>query len=217
MIVAFAYCDVVRELSPTYHACIPGLVNSLTLALNKPRIVHVTDQHTAGAEECEVFRVARPDDHIMTWRLQAQAAAHQLGPEILFTEPDVRFFRDVSEVWAESFDIAITGREHGGTFKGRQLLHIAPWTQGCVFSRSPIFWQEAAAHCATLGRKNQLWFGDMLSIAHMIRGGKFKVLELDAATYNHIPYEPGERSQAKVVHYKGERKNWLFKQVTEAA
>ena len=216
-IIAFAYCDVLRELSPTYRACIPGMVASIRQAMPDARVYHITDDKSEPAEGCETFRVARTNDHIMTWRLEAQARAQELGPEILFTEPDVRFYSDVLEVWSEKFDIAITGRESGGTFRGQQLLHIAPWTQGCVFSRSPDFWRDAAAHCATLGRKSQLWFGDMLSIAKVIRSGKYRVTELDAAIYNHIPNEPGELVASKVVHFKGERKNWLFNMATEAA
>lgn len=214
--VAFAYMDAAPQLKAVYRACAEGLVENLKAVMPGVPILHVTDDKSAPVAGCSVLRI--PDAPLMVWRLAAHYCAHQVADEILFTEPDVRFAENILHLFDEDdFDVALADREGRTSYYGREITDELPYTQGSTLSRNAQFWKDAAKHCKTLDRKSQLWMGDMMSIAHVVRSGSYKVRVLSAKVYNHIPERVNEQSDAKVIHYKGKRKTWLFPMVQEAA
>lgn len=208
--IAFAYCESTPELNALYSGLLPGMVKNMREMTEAP-ILQLSDEHTPIVKG--VSAVLRIDKlPLMVWRMKAHQMAHSQAEEIYFVEPDVRLRADVLDVFEQSFDIAITPRETGVMWGDEAL---PTYTLGSTFSRSDEFWREAKIYCQTLPERDQHWIGDLRSVAHVIEGGKYRVVELDPSIYNHIPNELVEKSEAKVLHYKGKRKSWLFPQIVE--
>lgn len=212
-VVAFVYIDTLKKLRPIYRACAQGLIDNVREVFGAAPVM-VTDEKTEGFKGIDVVRVGRKCE-VMTFRLAAQCVLHEVYDKILFTEPDVRFREPVWDVFEDKdFDVTVCDREQKTLLKGKEM---PPITLGVNFSRSREFWKECTKHCMTLDRKAQLWGGDMEAVWHVIGTGAFKVKTLPAATYNHIPTGPIWDPDARVMHYKGTRKTWLFPALEEAA
>lgn len=219
--IAFAYADAIPRLSPIYRGLAEDLVLNAKAVMPGVRVVHVVDEKTAPIPGAEVLCVPR-DVPLMTWHMRCHERAQSLAEEVLFTEPDVRFRAEVLHVFDDpDFDIAVTEREVDSTWDidGQKVLlsDVAPYTLGTTFSRNGDFWREVAAHCATLGHKEQNWLGDMLALYHVMQTGRYKVKVIPGQIYNHIPCSREERCDVNVLHYKGMRKEWLFAGAREAA
>ena len=209
-IIAFVYADIKRELVPIYRPLAEGLVQNIRSVMPGVSILHVTDDFTPVFSGCNTLRVPRKVPP-MSWRLVAQNLAHAAEDEILFTEPDVRFNENVMDLFKEDFDVTVSDREKPTILKGKIVKGI---TLGLNCSRSYDFWKDAAKHCLTLDHKEQVWGGDMYAVEHVVNSGKYKVLTLPAGIYNHVPCGPEDKS-GKVLHYKGNRKTWLFPAMEE--
>lgn len=220
-VVAFAYADAIPRLSAIYRGLAEDLVANVKAVMPGTPIFHVTDEKTYPIPGAEVLRVAR-DVPLMTWHMKCHREAQALGDEVLFTEPDVRFKASILDVFDDpDFDIAVTEREVDSTWdiNGQKVLlsDVAPYTLGTTFSRSRDFWREVTEHCATLGDKEQHWLGDMLSLWAIMQTGRYKVKVIPGPIYNHIPCAREDTCDCKVLHYKGMRKEWLFKGLREEA
>ena len=211
--IAFAYANMHDALAPIYRACADGLVANIREVMPQERVLHITDDETEPVRGCDVLRVKRKVG-LMSWRLLGHCMAHGGADEILFTEPDVRFNCNVMDVFKDAFDVTVCGREFRTSLKGVELTD--PYTFGMNFSRSGDFWKDTAKYCLTLSPQEQVWGGDMKAVAHVVKGGAYRVKELDAAIFNHVPATMQDKS-GNAVHYKGKRKTWLFPQVAEAA
>ena len=213
--IAFACAHGGPKTHLLYQALLEGLVKNLREVCPREKLLYVTDDDMPKLFGVDTMRITR-NMPLMTWRLKAHQFAHAHADEILFVEPDVRLRGNIMGEFADKdFDIAVTPREGDVFLEGEKLK--APYTQGTTFSRSPNFWREAKLYCQTLPEKEQGWFGDLYSIAHVIDCGMYRVKKLDGAVYNHIPNDPREVVTAKAVHYKGKRKAWLLPHVMEAA
>lgn len=220
-VIAFAYADAIPRLTPIYRGLAEDLVQNVKAVMPGVKVVHVTDEKTPVVYGAEVLRVAR-DVPLMTWHMKCHREAQGLGDEVLFTEPDVRFKSEILHVFDDpDFDIAVTEREVDSTWNidGQKVLlsEVAPYTLGTTFSRSRQFWDDVTAHCATLGQAEQHWLGDMLSLYAIMQTGKYKVKVIPGPIYNHIPCSREDCCDVKVLHFKGMRKEWLFKSMVEAA
>lgn len=221
-VIAFAYADAIPRLSPIYRGLAEDLVKNVKSVMPGVPIVHVADEKThpiPGASD--VLRVER-DVPLMTWHMRCHHRAQALGEEVLFTEPDVRFRNEILHVFDDQeFDIAVTEREVDSTWTidGQKVLlsAVAPYTLGTTFSRSAQFWEDVTAHCATLGQAEQHWLGDMLSLWAVMQTGRYRVKVIPGPIYNHIPCSREDCCDVKVLHYKGMRKEWLFRGMQEAA
>ena len=212
-VIAFVYADQLESLKPIYRACAEGLIANVHEVFGQKPIM-VTDDDTEPLRGADVMRVTRKVD-LMSWRLLAQCMTHGFADEILFTEPDVRFKENVLDVFDDpEFEVTFTGREQRTTMKDKEVV---PITLGCNFSRSGDFWKDCTKYCLKLDHKEQIWGGDMDAFWNVMQSGRYKMKEIDVSIYNHIPLSRDEHSEAKVLHYKGNRKTWLFPEVSEAA
>lgn len=215
-VVAFVYAfpmgvnKLVEDIGPVYETLVSGLVDNVKSVFGNVEVVHITDETTRGAHGCSVMRVKRKVNP-MPWRLICMDIAHFQYPEILFTEPDVRFEEDVMEVFDNDFDVTVCDREKKTLLNGEEVV---PITLGMNFSRCGKFWRDAAKNCLNLPHKQQLWGGDMTSVYSVM--DKYNVLTLSAKTYNHIPESPEDKGE-KATHYSGRRKTWLFPLVKESS
>ena len=213
--IAFAYCHTGPKMSAMYSGLVEGLVKNIREVMPEETILFLTDDHTPIFKGVnQVLRIPRTMG-LMTWRLKCHQMAHEMAKEIIFVEPDVRFRESVTADFTGEFDIAVTTRESVVTLDNERLN--TPFTLGMTFSRSGEFWRQAKLHCQTLSNKDQDWFGDMLSIAHVIEHCGFGIKYLDGAIFNHVVNDPNKPTDAKVLHYKGKRKSWLFPQAQECA
>lgn len=213
--IAFAYSDTTPENVAKYRALVVGMVDSIRQYMPSQEILLLTDDTTPVFKNVNaVLRIPKTVG-LMTWRLKCHQVAHSVADEILFVEPDVRLQADVTDVFNEPFDVAVTSREQEVLLENERLN--TPFTLGMTFSRSQEFWREAKMFCQTLDEKDQDWFGDMLSIANVVQSGKFNIKVLDGAIYNHVINDPDKPTDAKALHYKGKRKHWLFPLAKEAA
>ena len=216
MIVAFAYSEALPELAATYYALAEGLVANVREVMPGTQIVQICDDKTSSVKGINGRLTVDRDMKLMPWRLKCHQMIHGIDPEVILVEPDVRFREDVRGVFDnKDFDVAITEREIQVEWQGEQLSDIAPYTMGCTFSRNQDFWRMAKLHCGTLPERQQLWIGDMISLAYAANSGDFKIKMLSGPEYNHVPSNAEDLS-GKVLHYKGQRKNWLFPQVSES-
>ena len=211
--IAFAYARAAPTLSAMYETLSEGLVANLRNVFPEEEIAMITDNDTPIIKGInKVLRIERTQP-LMVWRLKCHQMAHTMADKIMFVEPDVRFMDNVLREFTDDFDIAITTREDKLKIERKNTKY----TLGMTFSRSAEFWREAKIFCQSLDEKDQAWFGDLQSVAHVIDGGAFKVKVLEGSIYNHVVNDPSMLTDAKVLHYKGKRKQWLFPQVTEAA
>ena len=210
-VIAFVYADIkTSRLRNVYAPLADGLVENIQSVMPGVKIIHLTDEDTPAVKGCDILRIKRKVPP-MSWRLIVQSLAHAVEDEILFTEPDVRFNENVLDVFEKDFDVTVADREERAVFRGREVL---PITLGANFSRSGQFWTDCAKHCLTLERKEQIWGGDITSVSHVMP--RYNVLTLPAESYNHVPKTREDRS-GKMLHYKGNRKSWLFPEMKEAA
>ena len=213
--IAFAYAEAGPKNAAMYRSLISGMVMSIRDTMPDEEIIMLTDDDTPVVKEVNgIIRIPRTMP-IMTWRLKCHQVAHAIGENILFTEPDVRFKANVMGEFARDFDVAMTTREEAVLLDNEEIN--TPFTLGMTLSKSDEFWREAKLYCQTLDAKYQDWFGDIMAIAHVVNGGKFNVEILDGGEFNHVVNDPAEQSDAKVLHYKGKRKNFLFDVIKEAA
>lgn len=213
--IAFAYCDRSTEFAPMYQAMAEAMVKNVREVMPDQEILMITDDTTPMTKGInKVLRIERTTP-LMPWRLKAHQYAHDLADEIVFVEPDVRFKANVMKDFDRTVDIAVTTREDEVLLENERLN--TPFTLGMTFSRNAEFWRQAKLYCQGLSAKDQDWFGDMLSIAHVIASKAFNVTQMDGSIYNHVVNDPYKPTDAKVLHYKGKRKAWLFPKVVEEA
>lgn len=218
--IAFAYADAIKRLSPIYRGIAEDLIKNVHEVMPGVPVFHLSAPGTERIPGTETIEVPM-DVPLMTWRLKCHAAGMRLADEVLFTEPDVRFKADVLHVFDDTgFDVAVTDREVDSDWNlGGEIVklsQVAHYTLGTTFSRSTSFWEECADYCATLAPKEQNWLGDMLALAHVIDAGRYQVKTLPGPIYNHVPCSREDSCEAKVLHYKGMRKEWLFPGLVEA-
>lgn len=211
--IAFAYCNTGPKMTALYSGLIGGLIKNIREVMPEEQILFLTDDHTPMFKGVNaILRIPRTVG-LMTWRLKCHQMAHEMEKEIVFVEPDVRFRAPIQEGFQDEFDVAITSREKDCWLDDERIN--TEFTFGLTFSRSGEFWRQCKLHCQTLGAEDQDWFGDMLSIQHVIKSGDFGVKMLDGSIYNHVVNDPDKPTEAKVLHYKGKRKAWLFPRAQE--
>ena len=167
-------------------------------------IVHLTDKHTKAIDGVDsVIRMER-DCPMAVFRMRH----HQADGDWLFIDVDVLVLKDVSDVFNDSFDIAIASRVPGDGADGPAFSEM-PHNMGVVFSRSPEFWKAAEKELLTYDDKAQHWMGDQLAVCRLIKRGKFDVKVVPGEKYN-FPPRSEQTPTASIVHYKGRRKPWML-------
>lgn len=179
------------------------MVRSVKEVLRCP-VVQMSDLKTpevAGVDRVQRIPFIR---ELMPYRFEHMIA---LGDaEVLFLDSDVIVRKDVSDVFANRFDVALTVRPQ----RQRVPLHM-PYNTGVIFSRCQAFWQAALEYTLTLDATAQRWYADQYATAKIAGTDRFDVRELPCATYNWSPESKDDVNEnAKIIHYKGAlRKPWM--------
>ncbi len=125
----------------------------------------------------------------------------------LFVDTDVVIQQDVRSVFDEPFDIAVTDRK-GTVWDNTWYSDLMPFNMGVTFSRSRAFWQAVLKELLASPEKFQKWEGDQLAVGKLWRDWNTKILP--GLVYNFTPEKrEDDRSQAAIVHYKGNKKAWI--------
>ena len=118
----------------------------------------------------------------------------------LCLDVDTLVFEDVSDVFNEPFDLAVSNRHFTDGF-----LPNTPYNSGVVFSRSETFWKTNEVAYVEAGKPMH----DKV-FCSTVNGSQFRVLKLDGAQYNYIPQTPEcNFTGRKIVHFTGSRKAWM--------
>jgi lipopolysaccharide biosynthesis glycosyltransferase len=169
-------------------------------------LLQMTDEETPEVPGCEVVRLPWDKTRLMTYRMRHLA---RIEEPLLVVDTDIVFLDDVSAVWDEPFDAALTKRDFVESSNGLNVAESMPYNTGVMFVRNPLFWQRAHTICSGLPEKHQAWWGDQLSVVAAAQ--EFDVLELPCEVFNYAPREPDDAPlHAKVIHYKGKRKPWML-------
>jgi uncharacterized Rossmann fold enzyme len=133
---------------------------------------------------------------------QAIISAEMTG-DVLFLDVDVIVREDVSVIFEQDFEVAVTTDMKPG----------APglkYNGGIIFSRCPAYWRTVAE--AGKGMDFRKTPGDWDPIERMrnaVAGsGKFKLLVLPGEEYNYVPANASDIG-GKIMHYRGNRKIWM--------
>ena len=148
--------------------------------------------------------------HLMTYRLQHLAEMRR--EDMMIVDTDVIVQQDMRRVFGSPFDVALTKRE--GPILDPQGIDIAklmPYNTGVMFSKCPAFWRDCYEWCSNAPEPIQKWWGDQLAVKTI--APSYRVRELPCDIYNYSPNHPDEDISGRaVLHYKGNRKDWMLKQ-----
>lgn len=190
------------------------MVASVKSAMPAARIVQMTDANTkpvTGVDD--VIRKRYDGRFLMPYRL---LHLKDFPPaDAVFLDTDVIVQKDLSAIFAEDFDIALTRRyKPVRDLTGYDLAAEMPYNTGVMFSRASgtSFWQKAYEHCLTLPEQDREWWGDQVSIKATADVTNLKLKEFPCDLYNYTPRKQDEDVSNKyVVHYKGpHRKEWML-------
>lgn len=131
--------------------------------------------------------------------------------EWLFLDTDIVIQKDVRAVFDEPFDVALCDRQGLTTPVEENFAKEMPFNAGVIFSRNPDFWKVVHARVARV-KKLDPWFGDQKIIGELAQSGEFNVKVLPGQQFNCPPASATDTSidQASIVHYKGNRKEWML-------
>jgi hypothetical protein len=186
----------------------PLMLESVKRYMPEYRLVQLTDMDT----EClngvdEVIRRARPDAPIFVFR--TEHFAHCPYSEWLALDTDVIVRQAVDDVWARAFDVALTTRRAGPCWdpNGLDVSRFMPFNTGVIFSRQPKFWHKCSERMVPPYEGE--WWSDQLAVGAVAESKQFRVLVLPGDEFNWTPKTKDEQSDARIWHYKGNRKEWM--------
>jgi hypothetical protein len=132
-----------------------------------------------------------------------------LDGETLYLDYDTVVMEDVSTVFEQSFDLAITKRTQE-EIDSRPVFKACPHNVGVMFSRSPALWKAIADRYDSRGDEPS-WMKFQIIVTEAINVLKeFTFLELPSERYNYTPNDRLEDlSGRSIVHYKGFKKSWM--------
>lgn len=189
------------------------MVASVKRVMPAAKIVQMTDYDTkpvTGVDE--VIRKRYDGRFLMPYRMLHL----QDFPEsqAIFLDTDVVVHKDLAPVFDEEFDVGLTIRlEPIMGPNGADVTKAMPYNTGVMFSKQTgkPFWAEAHQYCLSLPKEAREWWGDQLSVKAVADTTSLKVKTFPCDLYNYTPESQNEDLSNKfVVHYKGERKQWML-------
>ncbi len=188
-----------------YYQLAAGAVASVRKHMPHATIVHhsdLTSPAISGVDE--VVRSDRKDPLILhRFKMMSEER------EFLSLDVDVVLQADLSHVFEQEFDVALTLRERPIKFDGEILGSRDRYNGGVMFSRNPQYWKDCVSESLYMPIDMQDWMGPQIAMTTI--APEYKVLELPDRIYNYAPKsEDDDLSECKAVHYKGMRKDMLL-------
>ena len=187
----------------------PLMVESINRVTGYP-VVQLSDLDTPEVEGVDDVVRLPMREALMPFRLRHLADCPY--EQWVTFDTDILVKKSLDDVWARDFDIAITHRTEGRCLhNGVDIAPAMPFNTGVMFSRDPEFWRQAYLWLRKQPQENQIWWGDQLAVAEIAKRNQFHILVLPGSEFNWTPDTPGEKSDARVWHYKGaNRKEWML-------
>lgn len=182
-------------------------IASVRKAMPGVEVWHLTDADTPMVHGADgIRRVSEP----MPMAVRRMTHNSMLRGEWLFIDCDIIVKRDVSHVFDDPFDVALTDRA-GTDMEGTPYAATMPYNLGVAFSRSNKFWEKVLLLLSKESIKLQQWCGDQIVISKMMKMENycgFDVKVLPGKTYNFPPLEmeSQDTDAAAILHFKGQRK-----------
>lgn len=172
-------------------------------------IVHMRDEATQEMDGCRSQVLPWDGKHLMTYRGDHLSALGR--KDVLSLDVDVIVQRDLRKVFHKPFDVAVTKRK--GPIYGADGVDITvpmPYNAGVIFAQTPAVWDRMAMLIRSMPDDLQTWWGDQIALKAL--APEFNTLELPCSIYNYTPStEDEDVSDKAVVHYKGNRKDWMLR------
>ena len=207
IVVAFLYVGRVSKLPQI-------MVASVRAVMPGARIIQMSDYETrqvTGVDE--IIRKHGNRKLLMPYRL---LHVKEFPPgDTIFLDADVVLQKDISHLFQDEFDVALTFRDHTDPSlrKSPEAHELMPFNTGVMLSRASgwAFWAEAHRLCLGMPEAHKAWFGDQLAVKEVAAHTLLSVKQYPCALYNYSPRLWDEDTSEKfVIHYKGEsRKGWM--------
>jgi hypothetical protein len=172
-------------------------------------IMHMRDEKTQEIDRCMSQVLPWDGKRLMLYRGQHLAALPR--GDVLSLDVDVIVQRDLRPVFHKPFDVALTKRK-GPILDGDgvDIAKLMPYNAGVMFSTRNAFWTRVLEIIKDLPEEAQNWWGDQLAVK--AAAPEFNTLDLPCSIYNYTPAtEDEDVSDKAVVHYKGNRKDWMLR------
>lgn len=204
--------------------CAEGLIASVRASMPKVQVVHFTDEQTPMVEGADAVR-RLPMEPMAMLRSRHQS---QVSGEWLFVDSDVLIQRDVRDVFAQKFDIAVTTRDWPHLKAASGFTERMPFNIGVTFSRSPEFWASVCTRVGDMSDEWQHWMGDQQAVCDLLldKASRYRVAYLKGSRYNLPPSVDADPSslsrrmerKASILHFKGlGRKSMMIDRLRGAA
>lgn len=183
------------------------MAESVRRAMPDARLVHVAETGTQKLDGFDEIMHVDVDGDYVDQLLRIMAS---LEGNVLSLDYDVIVNRDVSVVFEQDFDVAMTARPVDDKTIHPRLR--STYNMGVVFSKNAGFWRLVRSLYQTLPDRDG-WMNSQTLASQTIRlmNGRYKVIELPGDEYNYTPSTEAEDvSKRKIVHYKGARKGWML-------
>lgn len=163
------------------------------------RIVHMTDdQAPALAGAAETWRSCKlVGDTLIRERMYLLSRMSSEPTAII--DADTLTLRPLDDVWDDEFDIGLTWRDH---------QPVMPYNIGVMFCRDPGFFAGVVKRMdddPELAKP----FGDQEAVAKEAHCGKWRLKVLQCAEWNNSDTNNDVIPDARMLHYKGNRKQYM--------
>lgn len=181
--------------APEHKVLATRCIESVRAAMPSAEVWHLTDENGPEIEGVDKTLRVRVEGAFCYRRCYLQSL---VDGDTLFIDTDVEVKEDVSHVFNDDFDVAVTTDMCPGT-KG------IIYNSGVTFSRQPRFWLELADRLKEFEFPD--WFVSEREFSVYADSCGLKVKRLRGEEYNYVPSSDEDRG-GKIVHYRGLRKRW---------
>lgn len=193
-----AHLGMAALMRDSVHESMPGV-----------EVYHLTDEYCPQLAGTDGVRRMEGSMPMAVRRMKHHASCEG---EWLFIDSDVLVKKDVRLVFDGKFDVALTDR-NGTITNEAKYAAVMPHNIGVVFSRLPAFWGAVVAAMKSLPPGLQEWEGDQRVVNAMAMAGGcgFDIATVPGLIYNYPPRaaDDSRMADAAILHYKGNRKQWL--------
>lgn len=195
--VAF-YID---EFAPPEHvACANLAIDSVRKAMPHAEVWELTTPKGPALNADQVLRhdVQGPFGYRRT------VLCSMMTGNTVFLDTDVLVMDDVSSVFDENFDVAVTTDMKPG----------ADWVKyngGVVFCRNPEYWRGLSEVCRDIDFRKESGDWETIEKAwnEYADSVRLNVKRLPGEVFNYVPNDPEDKA-GKIIHFRGNRRAWMF-------
>lgn len=198
----------VFRTDPQHYLHATSLVREVSAVMPGVEIVQFTDETTPAVIGVSAVR-RLPHGPMLERRLEHYAS---VDGEWLLVDTDVSIRKDVRDVFASDFEVALTDRDWPHLPQEERFLQTMPFNTGIVFTRCQAFWRDVLQVWRSYPEAARDWLSEQRAVYACVRAGAHRVKILPGQIYNYPPASDADANPTPAIyHYKGPRKSWLSK------